>query len=67
MIKRDQPYIRQIHVCINNRNGESPSCGYSGSERSSKSCEKSARNAILRERFAWYGAAVWTFVPSVPI
>jgi (2Fe-2S) ferredoxin len=32
MIKRDQPYIRQIHVCINNRNGESPSCGYSGSE-----------------------------------
>ena len=32
MIQRPQPYIRQIHVCINNRNGESPSCGYSGSE-----------------------------------
>ncbi|MFQ5849814.1 MAG: ferredoxin [Candidatus Binatia bacterium] len=32
MIKRRQPYIRQIFMCINNRHGESPSCGYSGSE-----------------------------------
>jgi hypothetical protein len=32
MIQGPQPYIRRIHVCINNRNGESPSCGYSGSE-----------------------------------
>jgi len=31
MIQRPQPYNKQIHVCINNRNGESPSCGYSGS------------------------------------
>ena len=32
MIQRPQPYKRQIYVCINNRNGKSPSCGYSGGE-----------------------------------
>jgi len=32
MIERQQPYVRQLHVCINNRNGESKSCGYDGSE-----------------------------------
>ncbi len=32
MIKRQQPYIRQIYICINNRQGASPSCGYCGSE-----------------------------------
>jgi len=28
MIERQQPYIRQLHVCINNRNGESKSCAF---------------------------------------
>jgi hypothetical protein len=32
MIERQQPYVRQLHVCINNRNGENKSCGYDGSE-----------------------------------
>lgn len=32
MIQRGQPYVRQLYVCINNRHGESPSCGYSGGE-----------------------------------
>ena len=30
MIKRPQPYVRQIFMCINNRHGESVSCGHSG-------------------------------------
>ncbi|MGZ8452888.1 MAG: (2Fe-2S) ferredoxin domain-containing protein [Candidatus Binatia bacterium] len=32
MIERQQPYVRQLHVCINDRKGESKSCGYDGSE-----------------------------------
>ena len=32
MIERQQPYVRQLHVCINDRKGESKSCGYEGSE-----------------------------------
>jgi len=32
MIERQQPYVRQLHVCINDRKGESRSCGYEGSE-----------------------------------
>jgi hypothetical protein len=32
MIQRPEPYISQIHDCINNPNGESPSGRYSGSE-----------------------------------
>jgi hypothetical protein len=40
MIRRPQPYIRQVPVCINNRYGESPSCGYGGSEEMSENCAK---------------------------
>lgn len=32
MIKRQQPYVRQIFVCVNHGRGEGPSCGRSGSE-----------------------------------
>ncbi|MGZ8423608.1 MAG: (2Fe-2S) ferredoxin domain-containing protein [Candidatus Binatia bacterium] len=32
MIERQQPYVRQLHVCINDRKGESKYCGYDGSE-----------------------------------
>lgn len=48
MIQRPQPYIRQIHVCINNRNGESPSCGYSGSEEIVEELRKVTKERNLK-------------------
>ncbi len=48
MIQRPQPYIRQIHVCINNRNGESPSCGYSGSEEVVEELRKVCKERNLK-------------------
>jgi len=66
MIQRPQPYIRQIHVCINNRNGESPSCGYSGSEEIVEELRKVCKNATTKERFASLEAAASTFAPLAP-
>ncbi|MBI4527811.1 MAG: (2Fe-2S) ferredoxin domain-containing protein [Deltaproteobacteria bacterium] len=48
MIKRQQPYIRQIFMCINNRHGESPSCGYSGSEEIVEELKKVAKDMNLK-------------------
>ena len=48
MIQRPQPYIRQIHICINNRNGESPSCGYSGSEEVVEELRKVCKERNLK-------------------
>lgn len=53
MIRRPQPYIRQIHVCIKNRNGESPSCGYSGSEEVVEELRKVTKERTSKARFAW--------------
>ncbi|MBI4482949.1 MAG: (2Fe-2S) ferredoxin domain-containing protein [Acidobacteria bacterium] len=48
MIKRPQPYVRQIFMCINNRHGESPSCGYSGSEEIVEELKKIAKQLNLK-------------------
>ena len=49
MIQRPQPYVRQIHVCINNRNGErSPSRGYSGSEEVVEELRKDTKERNLK-------------------
>jgi (2Fe-2S) ferredoxin len=48
MIQRPQPYKRQIYVCINNRNGESPSCGYSGGEDIAEDLKKIAKDMKLK-------------------
>ncbi len=48
MIKRPQPYIRQIFMCINNRQGVSPSCGYSGSEEFVNELKKVAKERNLK-------------------
>lgn len=43
MIQRPQPYKRQIYLCINNRDGESPSSGYSGGEDIAEDLKKSPK------------------------
>jgi hypothetical protein len=48
MIQRPQPYISQIHDCINNRNGESPSGGYSGSEEIVEELHKVTKERNLK-------------------
>jgi (2Fe-2S) ferredoxin len=48
MIKRPQPYKRQIFVCINNRQGASPSCGYSGSEEIVEELKKACKDLNLK-------------------
>lgn len=48
MIKRAQPYVRQIFMCINNRQGESVSCGYSGSEEMVEELKKIAKERNLK-------------------
>ncbi len=48
MIKRAQPYKRQIYICINNRHGESPSCGYSGSEEVVEELKKVCKELNLK-------------------
>lgn len=48
MIKRPQPYVRQIFMCINNRHGESPSCGFSGSEEIVEELKKVAKERNLK-------------------
>jgi (2Fe-2S) ferredoxin len=48
MIKRQQPYKRQVFICINNRQGESPSCGYSGSEEIVEELKKVSKEMNLK-------------------
>ena len=48
MIERQQPYVRQLHVCINNRNGESKSCGYDGSEEVVEELRKVTKERNLK-------------------
>jgi (2Fe-2S) ferredoxin len=48
MIQRPQPYKRQIFVCINNRKGESASCGYSGGEEIAEELKKVAKEMNLK-------------------
>jgi (2Fe-2S) ferredoxin len=48
MIKRPQPYQRQIFMCTNNRHGESPSCGYSGSEEIVEELKRVAKEMNLK-------------------
>lgn len=48
MIKRPQPYVRQIFMCINNRHGENVSCGYSGSEEMVEELKKVAKERNLK-------------------
>jgi (2Fe-2S) ferredoxin len=48
MIQRPQPYKRQIYVCINNRHGESISCGYSGGEEMAEELKKVAKEMNLK-------------------
>ncbi|MEX0806036.1 MAG: (2Fe-2S) ferredoxin domain-containing protein [Candidatus Binatia bacterium] len=48
MIQRPQPYKRQIYLCINNRNGESPSCGYSGGDDIAEDLKKIAKEMNLK-------------------
>ena len=48
MIKREQPYKRQIFMCINNRHGESPSCGHSGSEEIVEELKNVAKELKLK-------------------
>jgi (2Fe-2S) ferredoxin len=70
MIKRPQPYIRQIFVCINNRHGESPSCGYSGSEEIVEELKKTCklRNLKGKVRVARSGCLdLCPFGPNVMI
>ena len=48
MIKRDQPYKRQIFICISNRRGESPSCGHGGSEEMVEELKNMAKEMKLK-------------------
>jgi len=48
MIGREQPYIRQLHVCINNRNGESKSCAFDGSEEVVEELRKAVKERYLK-------------------
>jgi len=48
MIERQQPYVRQLHVCINNRNGENKSCGYDGSEEVVEELRKVTKERNLK-------------------
>ena len=48
MIKRPQPYVRQIFMCINNRHGESVACGHSGSEEMVEELKKVAKERNLK-------------------
>jgi hypothetical protein len=60
MVQRPQPYKRQTHLCINNRNGESPSCGYSGGEEIAEELKKIAKEMNLKGklRVARSGASI---------
>ena len=48
MIKRPQPYARQIYMCINNRHGSSVSCGDGGSEEIAEEIKKIAKERNLK-------------------
>ena len=48
MIERQQPYVRQLHVCINDRKGESKSCGYDGSEEIVEELRKVSKGRNLK-------------------
>ena len=55
MIQRPQPYM-QVHVCINYRNGESPSCGYSGSEEIVEALRKVTKDDVPQIVAHYYDA-----------
>jgi len=48
MIERHQPYVRQLHVCINDRKGESKSCGYDGTEEIVEELRQVAKERNLK-------------------
>jgi|TARA_B100000315_G_scaffold238122_1_gene255584 (2Fe-2S) ferredoxin len=48
MIKRPQPYKRQIYMCINNRLGKSVSCGDGASEEIVEEIRKVAKERNLK-------------------
>jgi (2Fe-2S) ferredoxin len=48
MIKRIQPYIRQIFICTNSRHGESTCCGYRGSEEIVDELKRVAKDLRLK-------------------
>jgi (2Fe-2S) ferredoxin len=48
MIESQQPYVRQLHVCINDRKGESKSCGYDGSEEIVEELRMVTKNRNLK-------------------
>ena len=67
MIERQQSYVRQLHVCINDRKGESKSCGYEGSEEIVEELRKVTKNATSKAKSASSAAAAWMSAPSDPI
>ena len=66
MIKRDQPYKRQMFICISNRHGDSPSCGHGGSEEMVEELKNMAKEMKLKASSASQRAAAWTSALSVP-
>jgi len=60
LIERQQPYIRQLHVCINNRNGESKSCAFDGSEEVVEELRKVTKERNLKGKVRVIRAAAWT-------
>lgn len=50
MIERQQPYVRQLFMCINNRHGEGASCGHSGSEELVGELRRVAKERNLKGR-----------------
>ena len=46
--RKTEPYIRQLHVCINNRNGESKSCAFDGSEEVVEELRKATKERNLK-------------------
>ena len=48
MIERQQPYIRQLHVCINNRNGDGKSCAFDGSEEVIEELKKVTKEGTFK-------------------
>ena len=66
MIERQQPYVRQLHVCINDRKGESRPCGYEDSEEIVEELRMVSKNVILKAKSASSAAVAWMSAPSAP-
>ena len=64
MIERQQPYVRQLHVCINDRKGESKSCGYEGSEEIVEELRQVIKERNLKGKSASSAAVAWMSAPS---